>query len=67
MAPVRALVTPMEEAFFAGRVDPTRLGLADRLAVRMVRSPVGDLRDRPRIEAWAEALAPRLATPPVPT
>jgi menaquinone-dependent protoporphyrinogen oxidase len=59
-APVRALATPVEEAFFAGRVEPARLSLFERLAVRFVGSPVGDFRDWPRIEAWADALPSKL-------
>jgi menaquinone-dependent protoporphyrinogen oxidase len=58
----RDLVVPAEEAFFEGMIDPTRLSFVDRLAVRLVKSPVGDRRDWDRIGAWAEALAPRLAS-----
>lgn len=57
----RAIVTPIEEAFFEGMIDPSRLSFLDRLAVRLVKSPVGDRRDWPRIEGWADRLAPRLA------
>jgi menaquinone-dependent protoporphyrinogen oxidase len=55
-ATTRALVAPVDEVFFAGRVDPSRLSLLERLAVRFVGSPVGDFRDWSRIEAWANAL-----------
>jgi menaquinone-dependent protoporphyrinogen oxidase len=55
----RAIVAPVEEAFFEGMIDTSRLSLLDRLAVRLVKSPVGDRRDWPRIEGWADALAPR--------
>lgn len=60
-APARQLVTPVDEAFFAGKIDPARLSLLDRLAVRLVKSPVGDRRDWTRIGGWAAALAPKLA------
>lgn len=56
----RAVVTPIDEAFFAGKIDPGRLSFLDRIAVRLVKSPVGDRRDWPRITAWADGLAPRL-------
>ena len=56
----RELVTPIDEVFFEGMIDPARLSLFDRIAVRLVKSPVGDRRDWDRIAAWAEALAPRL-------
>jgi menaquinone-dependent protoporphyrinogen oxidase len=65
-APARAAVTPVEEAFFAGRVEPARLNLLERLAVRMVGSPVGERLDWPRIEAWADALGARLVLSEVP-
>lgn len=41
--------------------------VAGRIAERMVGSPAGDLRDWPRIKAWAEALAPRLVRTAVPS
>ncbi|TNC62556.1 flavodoxin domain-containing protein [Rubellimicrobium roseum] len=63
---VRALVILVEEAFFAGRVEPARLSLLERLAVRFVGSPVGDFRDWPRIETWADALSPRFVPLKVP-
>jgi menaquinone-dependent protoporphyrinogen oxidase len=56
----RALVTPLDEAFFAGAIDLTRLSFFERLAVKMVKSPVGDQRDWQRIRAWADELARRL-------
>ena len=59
-AKARELVTPTDEIFFEGMIDPARLSLFDRIAVRLVKSPVGDRRDWDRIGAWADALAPRL-------
>jgi menaquinone-dependent protoporphyrinogen oxidase len=58
--PLRALLTPRDEAFFAGKVDPATLSFFERLAVRMVKSPVGDKRDWGRIRDWADGLAQRL-------
>lgn len=60
-AKAREVATPIAEAFFAGKIDPARLSFLDRLAVRLVKSPTGDKRDWPAIEAWADGLAPRLA------
>ena len=57
----RQAITPVDEAFFAGKIDPARLSIFDRLAVRLVKSPVGDRRDWTRIGEWAAALAPKLA------
>jgi menaquinone-dependent protoporphyrinogen oxidase len=59
-AEARQVVTPVEETFFAGQIDPARLSLFDRLAVRVVKSPIGDRRDWSLIKDWATSLAPRL-------
>lgn len=56
----RSLVEPVEEAFFAGKIDTARLSLFDRLAVRLVKSPVGDRRDWQRIGDWTDTLAARM-------
>ena len=60
-AEARQMVIPVDEASFAGKIDTTRLSFFDRIAVRLVTSPVGDRRDRARIGAWAAALSPRFA------
>ncbi|WP_245749099.1 hypothetical protein [Jannaschia pohangensis] len=59
-ASARDLIIPTDEVFFEGMIDPARLSFFDRLAVRLVKSPVGDRRNRDRIAAWADTLAPRL-------
>jgi len=57
---VRALVAPRDEAFFAGKVDPATLSFFERMAVKLVKSPVGDKRDWSRIRAWADGLGATL-------
>lgn len=57
---VRALVTPRDEVFFAGKVDPATLSFFERLMVKMVKSPVGDKRDWSRIRSWADGVGARL-------
>lgn len=57
----KELVQPVDEIFFEGKIDLSQLSLFDRLAVRLVKSPVGDRRDWDRINAWANDLVPRLA------
>lgn len=52
---VYPLLKPAHEAFFAGVIDPAKLSWLDRLAVQVVKSPVGDFRDWDKIRAWANA------------
>ena len=65
MDPVRALVRPVSEGFFAGRMDFKRLPLTFnalmlRLAVSVGILPNGDHRDWNAIRAWAQSLRPLL-------
>jgi menaquinone-dependent protoporphyrinogen oxidase len=53
---IRALVAPRAEAFFAGKVDPATLSFFERMAVKMVKSPMGDKRDWSQIRNWADGL-----------
>ena len=57
---VRAVVNPRDEVFFAGKVDPVTLSLFERMAVKLVKSPVGDKRDWDRIRRWADGLGKSL-------
>ncbi len=68
LAPVRALVRPVSEGLFAGRLDISKVPtLRDRLMFRLgVLFGVwqeGDRRDWSAIRAWAEALRQHLALP----
>lgn len=55
-AAVHKLIGPVSEAFFAGKIDPATLSWVERLMVKIVKSPVGDLRDWNTIRGWAEGL-----------
>jgi menaquinone-dependent protoporphyrinogen oxidase len=57
---IRAVVTPRDEVFFAGKVDLARLSFFERMAVKLVKSPVGDKRDWDRIRQWADGLGEKL-------
>jgi len=52
-----------EHRVFAGLVDRTRLGLAERAIVAAVRAPDGDFRPWPEIRAWAAGIAKELRAP----
>ena len=65
MRPVRALVQPVSEGYFAGALDFSKLPfsfnvLAMRLVVLFGLWKEGDHRDWAAIRTWAEGLAPKL-------
>ncbi len=45
---------------FAGRLDRSELGLAERLVAKMVNAPDGDFRDWADIAKWADQIADTL-------
>jgi len=53
---VRPLLNPIDEVYFAGRIDFEALSFVDRLMVKMVKSPIGDFRDWDGIRAWSSAI-----------
>jgi len=62
--PARAALDPVDEAFFAGKVDRSRLGRVWRLVLDLARAPEGDFRDWGAIRAWASGLAGKLVSEP---
>lgn len=55
--PVRAILNPQAEAFFAGKYDPEQVSFADRLMLQAFGTPAGDFRDWSAIEDWAGTLS----------
>ena len=52
--PVRALVKPGKEGFFAGKIDYSRLNFFEGFIMRnMIKAPEGDFRKWDLIKAWA--------------
>ena len=49
-----------EHRMFAGKLEASHLGLAQRLALKIVRGLEGDFRDRDEIEGWATGIADEL-------
>lgn len=54
--PIRKLVSPQKEAFFAGVGDWKKVSFVDGLIGKAVKAPEGDFRDWQAIQAWAEDL-----------
>ena len=51
--PVREILTPKAEAFFAGKIDQSQLSTFERLMFKLIKSPEGDFRDWEAIGNWA--------------
>jgi menaquinone-dependent protoporphyrinogen oxidase len=51
--PARALVKPSVEAYFAGKMDMSRLSFSERLLCKIMKGRDADLRDWPAIHSWA--------------
>ena len=55
--PVNKMLSPIAEAFFAGKIDPARLNFFERLLFKVVHSPAGDFRDWENIRNWANEVS----------
>ena len=58
--PVRKILTPKTEVFFAGRLVYSKLSLIELMLSKAMKAQEQDLRDWNKIRAWAEGLAPTL-------
>ncbi len=58
--PVRAILTPRTEVFFAGRLVYSKLSLMELMLSKAMKAQEQDLRDWNKIHTWAEGLAPTL-------
>jgi len=58
--PMRAATHAREHRVFAGRIDRSTMGFAERAIMAALRVPEGDWRPRPEIEAWAREIAATL-------
>jgi menaquinone-dependent protoporphyrinogen oxidase len=54
--PVRAMVQPGAEAFFAGKLDSSRLSFGARMLCKLMKVSDRDLRDWGAIHAWAQGV-----------
>ncbi len=54
--PVRQLITPQAEAFFAGKMELAKLSFLDRMIIKAMKGQDEDLRDWDAIRAWTETV-----------
>ncbi len=59
--PVRAVLAPAVEGYFAGMVDPKRLSFLESTMLTLKKVPTGDFRDWDKIRAWAQAAYVQIA------
>ncbi len=59
-APVREILQPAAEAFFAGKMDLTRLSFVEKLMAKATNSVTADQRDWQAIHTWAVETGARL-------
>ena len=53
---VRNFITPRAEAFFAGKVEPSRLSVVECMLTKAIKPPTADQRNWTTIRDWAESL-----------
>lgn len=53
LIPVRALVKPDSEGYFAGVMDLNKLNLLEKMIMKAMKAPVGDFRKWDQVEAWS--------------
>lgn len=61
VAPVHAILEPQSEAFFAGKLDMSKMSFLDRMISRMMKARDEDRRDWNAIAAWAHQVLPATA------
>jgi len=66
VAAITAATAPRNHRVFAGRIDKSKLGFAERAIMIAVRAPEGDFRDWDAIAAWADGIADTLSAAPKP-
>ncbi len=60
--PVRTVLTPAAEGYFAGQVDPKRLSFLENTMLKAKKVPQGDFRDWDKIASWAQSTYTRLCS-----
>jgi menaquinone-dependent protoporphyrinogen oxidase len=60
-APIRQVVTPVSEAFFAGKFEFAKLSFLEKTIAKAVKAEEGDPRDWDKIRAWAVEAVTKLS------
>lgn len=55
LEPVRTVLTPAAEGYFAGKVDPKSLSFLENTMLKAKDVPQGDFRDWDKITSWAQS------------
>lgn len=55
LEPVRAVLSPAAEGYFAGKVDPNTLSFLENMMLKSRHVPQGDFRDWEKITSWAQS------------
>ncbi len=54
IAPVRTILAPAAEGYFAGKVDPARLSFIESTMLKAKGTPMGDFRNWNQIKDWTQ-------------
>ena len=57
LLPLANRIQPRDITFFHGVLDPDKLGFAEKLIVKGLKTPTGDYRDWKWITSWAKGIA----------
>jgi menaquinone-dependent protoporphyrinogen oxidase len=55
LEPVRTMLAPVAEGYFAGKVDPKTLSFLENTMLKAKNVPQGDFRDWSKITSWAQS------------
>jgi menaquinone-dependent protoporphyrinogen oxidase len=58
----KAIIKPVADTFFAGKIDYGKLNFVERNLSKAIKIPEGDKRDFAAIRAWARRIYPALTT-----
>ncbi len=62
LEPVRTMLVPAAEGYFAGKVDPKRLSFIENTLLKAKGTPVGDFRNWDQIRDWAQSTYAQICT-----